>query len=108
MVTAIAEAASDAWMYGDPENYTLRRAIATHHGVEPDNIMVGEGIDGLFGYVVRIFVESGDSVVTSQGAYPTFNYHVVGYDGQLVTVRIAMIGKMTMLYCHRPLRVRPN
>ena len=56
VVTAIAEAASDAWMYGDPENYTLRRAIATHHGVEPDNIMVGEGIDGLFGYVVRIFV----------------------------------------------------
>ena len=86
VVTASADAASDAWMYGDPENYTLRRAIATHHGVEPDNIMVGEGIDGLFGYVVRIFVESGDSVVTSQGAYPTFNYHVVGYDGQLVTV----------------------
>ena len=25
-------------------------------------------------------------MVTSQGAYPTFNYHVVGYDGQLVTV----------------------
>ena len=86
VVSAIAEAASDAWMYGDPENHTIRRAIATHHGVESDNVMVGEGIDGLFGYVVRLFVESGDAVVTSQGAYPTFNYHVVGYDGQLVTV----------------------
>ncbi len=73
-------------MYGDPENHTLQHAIAAHHGVDPANIMVGEGIDGLFGYVVRMFVEPGDSVVTSQGAYPTFNYHVVGYDGQLVTV----------------------
>ena len=86
VVAAIAEAGSAAWMYGDPENHTLQHAIAAHHGVDPANIMVGEGIDGLFGYVVRMFVEPGDSVVTSQGAYPTFNYHVVGYDGQLVTV----------------------
>ena len=86
VVAAIAEAASAAWMYGDPEIHTLHQAIAAHHGVEPGNIMVGEGIDGLLGYVVRMFVEPGDSVVTSQGAYPTFNYHVVGYDGQLVTV----------------------
>ncbi|GIT53210.1 MAG: hypothetical protein Ct9H300mP16_03700 [Pseudomonadota bacterium] len=31
----------------------------------------------------RMFVEPGDRVVTSAGAYPTFNYHVVGYDGVL-------------------------
>ncbi|HAD37710.1 MAG TPA: pyridoxal phosphate-dependent aminotransferase, partial [Gammaproteobacteria bacterium] len=86
VVAAIAEAASSAWMYGDPENHVLCQAIAAQHGVEPGNIMVGEGIDALLGYVVRMFVEPGDSVVTSQGAYPTFNYHVVGYDGQLVTV----------------------
>ena len=45
--------------------------------------MVGEGIDTLLGYLVRLFVGPGDHVVTSDGAYPTFNYHVAGYGGTL-------------------------
>lgn len=45
--------------------------------------MVGEGIDGLLGYLVRLCVGEGDAVVTSDGAYPTFNYHVAGFGGVL-------------------------
>jgi len=48
-------------------------------------VMVGEGIDGLLGYLVRMLIEPGDRVVTSSGAYPTFNFHVSGFGGQLVT-----------------------
>src|SRR5690606_14677833 len=50
------------------------------------NIAIGEGIDGLLGLIVRLFVEQGAPVVTSLGAYPTFNYHVAGFGGRLVTV----------------------
>ena len=82
----IGEMAAQAWKYGDPEFFELRRALAEHHGLGPEHIMVGEGIDGLFGYLVRLFVGPGDKVVTSVGAYPTFNFHVVGYGGELVTV----------------------
>ena len=71
------------WMYGDPENHDLRNALADHHGVTPENIVVGEGIDGLLGYLVRLMVGPGDAVVTSDGAYPTFNYHVAGFGGTL-------------------------
>jgi histidinol-phosphate aminotransferase len=53
--------------------------------VRPENVVVGEGIDGLFGYAVRLFVEPGVSVATSLGAYPTFNFHVAGYGGRLAT-----------------------
>lgn len=80
---AIAEAAQDAWMYGDPEAHELRQALAAHHGVRPENIVVGEGIDGLLGYLCRLLVAPGDAVVTSVGAYPTFNYHVTGFGGAL-------------------------
>lgn len=83
--TTIAEAASDVWKYCDPENYDLKQALARHHGVRPENIAVGEGIDALFGYAVRMFVEPGIAVATSLGAYPTFNFHVAGYGGRLVT-----------------------
>ncbi|MGB0505198.1 MAG: pyridoxal phosphate-dependent aminotransferase [Pikeienuella sp.] len=82
-ITAMAEAAAGAWMYGDPENFDLKAALAAHHGVKPENIVVGEGIDGLLGYLARMIVEPGVAVATSEGAYPTFNFHVAGYGGRL-------------------------
>jgi histidinol-phosphate aminotransferase len=85
-VAAMAAAAAECWMYGDPEMFELRRAIAAHHGVGPENVAIGEGIDGLLGNLVRLLVAPGTPVVTSAGAYPTFAYHVAGFGGQLVTV----------------------
>ncbi|MCV2888210.1 pyridoxal phosphate-dependent aminotransferase [Ruegeria aquimaris] len=88
-IAAMQQAAAEVWMYGDPENHDLRQALAAHHGVRPDNIMLGEGIDGLLGYLVRLMVGPGDPVVTSEGAYPTFNYHVAGFGGELHKVPYA-------------------
>ncbi|WP_424940589.1 pyridoxal phosphate-dependent aminotransferase [Aliiroseovarius sp. S253] len=85
-ISAMSKAAGDVWMYGDPENFDLRNALADHHGIAPENILVGEGIDGILGYLVRLIIGPGDKVVTSQGAYPTFNYHVAGFGGELETV----------------------
>lgn len=85
-IKAMAEAAHDVWKYGDPENHDLKQALAAHHGVEPENIAIGEGIDGLLGYTARMYVEPGTKVVTSDGAYPTFNFHVAGFGGSLVKV----------------------
>ena len=88
-IAAMQEAAGAAWMYGDPELYDLREAIASHHGMARANVVVGEGIDGLLGYLVRLLIAPGDVVVTSDGAYPTFNYHVTGFGGVLHKVAYA-------------------
>ncbi|TAM88143.1 aminotransferase class I/II-fold pyridoxal phosphate-dependent enzyme [bacterium] len=72
--------------YGDPESFELRSALSLHLGVPMDNMVVGSGIDDLLGLIVRTFLEPGNCAVTSQGAYPTFNYHVAGYGGRLETV----------------------
>jgi histidinol-phosphate aminotransferase len=85
-IAAMQAAASGAWMYGDPENHDLKQALAAHHGVTPAHIAVGPGIDGLLGLICRLVLEPGTAVVTSLGAYPTFNFHVVGYGGQLTRV----------------------
>ncbi|TKT81282.1 pyridoxal phosphate-dependent aminotransferase [Aquamicrobium sp. LC103] len=82
---AIAAAAGDVWKYCDPENFELKQALAAHLDVAPENIVVGEGIDGLLGLIVRLHIEPGKPVVTSLGAYPTFNYHVAGFGGELAT-----------------------
>lgn len=82
-VEAMQAAAAEIWMYGDPECFDLKAAIAAHHGVSPAHVVVGEGIDGLLGLLVRLVVGAGDAVVTSAGAYPTFNFHVAGFGGVL-------------------------
>ena len=86
VIEAIRAAAPEAWMYGDPESYDLRHALAKHCGIGADEVVVGEGVDGLLGYVVRLYAGPGDHVVTSDGAYPTFNYHVSGYGAHLTKV----------------------
>lgn len=85
-VAAMQEAANGVWMYGDPENHDLKQALAAHHGVTPGHIAVGPGIDGLLGLICRLTLEAGTPVVTSLGAYPTFNFHVAGYGGVLTRV----------------------
>lgn len=86
VVAAMNAAAPEAWKYCDAENYRLKAALSTMLGVPHGSIIVGEGIDGLLGLVVRMVTEAGTPIVTSRGAYPTFNYHVAGFGGRLVTV----------------------
>jgi len=85
-IAAMEAAARDSWMYSDPDNFDLRHAIAKHHNIAASHVVVGEGIDGLLGLTVKMFAEPGDVVVTSDGAYPTFNYHAAGQGVALVKV----------------------
>jgi histidinol-phosphate aminotransferase len=80
------DAASENWMYSDPENFDLRSAIAAYHGVPIECVVVGEGIDGLLGLTCALFLSPGSAVVTTAGAYPTFNFHVMAHGGSLHAV----------------------
>jgi histidinol-phosphate aminotransferase len=86
VIAAMQENAAEVWKYADPENFDLKQALAAHLGVEPGNVVVGEGVDTLLGLAVRQYVREGTPVITSLGAYPTFNFHVAGFGGRLVTV----------------------
>jgi len=85
-VAAIRAGAERVNWYCDPEGYVLRGALARHHGVARENIGLGIGIDDLLGLIVRAFVDEGDPVVMSHGAYPTFAFHVSGFGGRFVHV----------------------
>ena len=86
VLAAMRNHAGDTWKYNDPENFELKAALATHLGIASGNIAIGEGIDSLLGLIARLVIEPGTTVVTSLGAYPTFNFHVTGFGGRLVTV----------------------
>lgn len=115
VIAAMSKAAAESWQYGDPEHHDLKMAIAKHLGVGSEHIACGEGIDGLLGLAVRLFIEAGDVVATSLGAYPTFNFHAAAAGGQLVTtsyvddhehplslIRLAAAEKAKLLYIANP------
>lgn len=85
-VEVMREAAAMNWRYADPENHDLRAALASFHGVPLGSVVIGEGIDGLLGLTCLMYLETGATVVTSDGAYPTFNFHVLAHGGRLVKV----------------------
>lgn len=82
-IAAMQAESAEMWKYPDEASHDLCQALAERNGVTPENIVMGEGIDGLLGTLVRLTVAPGDAVVTSDGAYPTFNYHVAGHGGTL-------------------------
>ncbi len=85
-VAVMREAAAENWKYSDPENYELRSAIAAYHDVPIECIVIGEGIDGLLGLTCSLFLTPGSGVVTTDGAYPTFNFHVLAHGGKVHAV----------------------
>ena len=85
-VAVMEKAAAESWKYADPENHELRAALAAFYELAIDNVVVGEGIDGLLGLTCMMFLTPGETVVTTDGAYPTFNFHVLSHGGRLVKV----------------------
>ena len=73
-----------AW-YGDPESYELRAALAAKHDCRIEQLVVASGIDDLMGLAVRAFMPFGGLALTTRGTYPTFNFHVAGYGGRLLS-----------------------
>lgn len=85
-IAVMERAAAENWMYADPESFELRTALARHMGFGADNVVIGEGIDGLLGLTLHVVLSPGETVVTSDGAYPTFNFHVAMHAGRLLKV----------------------
>ena len=86
VVDAMRAAALDIQLYGDPEAYELRTALARHHDLSLDHLVLGSGIDELLGVLVRAYLEPGQIAVMSLGGYPTFAYQVAGQGGRIETV----------------------
>lgn len=82
---AMVAAAPSVAYYGDPESYELRAEIARVHKTAQENVLVGSGIDDLFGLIAHVFLNPGEVAVTSLGSYPTFRYFVAGYGGEVLT-----------------------
>ena len=85
-VEAMQRAATEANLYGDPDNHDLRVELAHRLDVDVSNVMVTAGIDEVLLMLVRRFVGAGAVGVVSAGTYPMFPVHVAGFGGRIEAV----------------------
>jgi histidinol-phosphate aminotransferase len=56
--------AADPRGYPDPHYRQARLALADHHGVDPESVVLGVGASELLHRIVRAFVQPGDTVLS--------------------------------------------
>ncbi|GHC24606.1 histidinol-phosphate aminotransferase [Kushneria pakistanensis] len=88
---ALSEALGDsiatlARTYGDAQAFDLRQQLAATLGIPIEALLVDAGADSLIALTLRALCDTGATVVTSAGTYPTFRYFAEGHGCRLVEV----------------------
>ena len=69
---AIERAARELNRYPDGGAYRLTHALAEKHGVEPEQIALAAGADGVIGYLSLAALDPGDEVVCGWPSFPSY------------------------------------
>ena len=81
-----APVAELARAYGDAQAHYLRQQLAEQLGTSHDTLLVDAGADSLIALTLRALCDTGTTVITSAGTYPTFRYFAEGHGCRLVEV----------------------
>lgn len=72
---AIREMTNGLWdlhRYPDMHAYKLKTALADLYNLKTENIVLGNGSEGIMGYIVRAFLRPGLEVITSENTFIGF------------------------------------
>lgn len=73
---AIKEMTQGLWdlhSYPDMYAYNLKASLCKLYDLKPENIILGNGSEGIMAYIARTFVLPGDHIVTSENTFIGFN-----------------------------------
>jgi len=74
-LTAIRSVLAGINRYPDGGGFYLRRALASHFGISPTGVVIGNGSNELIELAVRTFLQPGDEAVMAEQAFAI--YHLV-------------------------------
>ena len=89
MNAAIAAARGRVNGYPDRHAERIRRALAERHGVEPEQVVVGNGAAELLQKAALLLLREGDELVTPWPSYPLFPLMAQRAGGRPVPVELA-------------------
>jgi histidinol-phosphate aminotransferase len=74
-LVALEEALSRLNFYPDGQSYYLRQAIAQRLRVEPQQVMVGNGADGIIMETCLAYLEEDSKVIVGQSSFPVYDIY---------------------------------
>lgn len=83
-VAAIQRAARGTNFYPDNEANDLRFALAAHHGIEPEQLLITDGSTALIDIIARTLLGPGLNAVTSERSFVIYTNVTRGSGGRLI------------------------
>ncbi|MDX9833821.1 MAG: histidinol-phosphate transaminase [Desulfobulbus sp.] len=91
-IKAIAAMLRDLHRYPDGSSYSLTRAVARWVGAEPEEIVLGNGSNEVIEFLVKAFVATGDSVITSHPSFLMYQKFVQVRGGENIVIPMPGMG----------------
>ena len=89
---AIERALQQLNFYPDSQHYDLRHALADHLGVQPDQIIVGNGADGVILQTCMAYLDEANEVIVSKSSFPIYDIFAQGMRARLVKTPLKNYG----------------
>jgi len=86
-------------VYPSGDSYYLRREIAAFHGIDPDQILVGNGANEVITFVIKAFCEKGDNIVTADKTFAVYEWVAVfsGIEARVIPLKDEAFDDQRML-----------
>lgn len=91
-LAAIKERLSDLNLYPDIQSHNLLKALAGHLGIEPEQLTVGNGADGLIMQTCLAYLDEQSEVIVSQSSFPVYDIYTHVMRAALVKIPLRNFG----------------
>ncbi len=86
-IEAFKAAAGNLERYPDGQAHELRAAIASVHGLNPANILCGNGSDELLGLLCHVYLGPGDEGIITEHGFLVYKIQIMGAGATPVVVK---------------------
>ncbi|MCF1484329.1 MULTISPECIES: histidinol-phosphate transaminase [Rhizobium/Agrobacterium group] len=86
-IEAFKAGAANLELYPDGQAVKLREAIASAHGLNPANILCGNGSDELLGLLCHVYLGTGDEAVITEHGFLVYRIQIMAAGATPVTVK---------------------
>jgi histidinol-phosphate aminotransferase len=81
-------------LYPNPICDSLRRALAAYHGVEPEQILVGNGSDEILRLLIHAIIGEGDKIAVVDPTYSLYPVLAAAYGGETTVYPLENLEKL--------------
>ncbi len=78
-----------AAIYPSGDSYYLRQKLAAKHGLDPDQLLVGNGANEVITFVIKAFCQEGDNIITADKTFAVYEWvaEFSGFEARLVPLK---------------------